>query len=138
MYERATQQKLDYRKTFLIGFGFFGTSVMWKLYNDYVPIFLQAGNPAFETATKAAGFGLGAALTGFVMTLDNIAGLFLLPLIGVWSDRVWTRIGRRKPFIITLAPIAIAAFLTIPLVVKAIPPALSGQSAELGGSMAPS
>ncbi len=136
MDDRATQQKLDYRKTFLIGFGFFGTSVMWKLYNDYVPIFLQAGNPAFETATKAAGFGLGAALTGFVMTLDNIAGLFLLPLIGVWSDRVWTRIGRRKPFIITLAPIAIAAFLTIPLVVKAIPPALSGQSAELGGSMA--
>lgn len=136
MDDRAAQQKLDYRKTFLIGFGFFGTSVMWKLYNDYVPIFLQAGNPAFETATKAAGFGLGAALTGFVMTLDNIAGLFLLPLIGVWSDRVWTRIGRRKPFIITLAPIAIAAFLTIPLVVKAIPPALSGQSAELGGSMA--
>ncbi len=136
MDDRATQQKLDYRKTFLIGFGFFGTSVMWKLYNDYVPIFLQAGNPAFETATKAAGFGLGAALTGFVMTLDNIAGLFLLPLIGVWSDRVWTRIGRRKPFIITLAPIAIAAFLTIPLVVKAIPPALSGQSAELSGSMA--
>ncbi len=136
MDDRAAQQKLDYRKTFLIGFGFFGTSVMWKLYNDYVPIFLQAGNPAFETATKAAGFGLGAALTGFVMTLDNIAGLFLLPLIGVWSDRVWTRIGRRKPFIVTLAPIAIAAFLAIPLVVKAIPPALSGQSAELGGSMA--
>ncbi len=54
----------------------------------------------------------------------------------MWSDRVWTRIGRRKPFIITLAPIAIAAFLTIPLVVKAIPPALSGQSAELSGSMA--
>ena len=136
MDDRAAPQKLDYRKTFLIGFGFFGTSVMWKLYNDYVPIFLQAGNPAFQTTTKAAGFGLGAALTGFVMTLDNIAGLFLLPLIGVWSDRVWTRIGRRKPFIITLAPISIAAFLTIPLVVKAIPPALSGQTAALGGSMA--
>ncbi len=63
------QPKLDYGKTLLIGFGFFGLSVMWKLYNDYVPIFLQAGNPTFETTTKAAGFGLGATLAGFIMTL---------------------------------------------------------------------
>lgn len=27
--------KLDYKKTFLIGFGFFGISVMWTLYNAY-------------------------------------------------------------------------------------------------------
>jgi len=31
--------KLDYKKTFLIGFGFFGISVMWTLYNAYVPIY---------------------------------------------------------------------------------------------------
>jgi hypothetical protein len=36
------QQKLDHRGTFLIGFGFFGISVMWALYNTHVPIFLQA------------------------------------------------------------------------------------------------
>ena len=81
--------KLDFQKTFLIGFGFFGTSVMWKLYNDYVPIFLQAGNPLFESTTKTSGFGLGPGLTGFIMTLDNIVALFLLPLIGLWSDRIW-------------------------------------------------
>lgn len=128
--------KLDYGKTFLIGFGFFGISVMWKLYNDYVPIFLQAGNPAFETATRASGFGLGAGLTGFIMTLDNIAGLFLLPLIGMWSDRVWTRLGRRRPFIVTLAPIAVVAFLAIPLIVQSIPAGLSGQTALLGRPLA--
>ncbi len=136
MASQESGPKLDYRKTFLIGFGFFGISVMWKLYNDYVPIFLQAGNPAFQTSTKASGFGLGAALTGFLMTLDNIAGLFLLPLIGVWSDRVWTRFGRRKPFIMALAPISIAAFVVIPLVVKGIPPMLSGETPALGGTMA--
>ncbi len=123
--------KLNYGKTFLIGFGFFGISVMWKLYNDYVPIFLQAGNPAFKSSTTASGFGLGAALTGFVMTLDNIAGLFLLPLIGIWSDRVWTRLGRRRPFIVVLAPIAILAFVAIPFIVGRIPPHLSGQTAQL-------
>ncbi|MGC9468516.1 MAG: MFS transporter [Anaerolineae bacterium] len=132
----SSKTGLNYKKTLLIGFGFFGISVMWKLYNDYVPIFLQAGNPTFETSTRAAGFGLGAALTGFIMTLDNLAGLFLLPLIGVWSDRVWTRLGRRKPFIVALAPIAIAAFIVVPFVVKAIPPSLSGETSQLRSSMA--
>ncbi len=128
--------KLNYGKTFLIGFGFFGISVMWKLYNDYVPIFLQAGNPTFESSTTASGFGLGATLTGAVMTLDNIAGLFLLPLIGVWSDRVWTRLGRRRPFIVALAPISILAFMAIPFVVRQISPELSGQTALLGQPLA--
>lgn len=132
MDEQTANPKLDYGKTLLIGFGFFGISVMWKLYNDYVPIFLQAGNPTFETAATAAGFGLGATVAGFIMTLDNLAGLFLLPLIGVWSDRIWTRLGRRRPFIIGLAPISIIAFILIPLVVRQIPPHLSGQTAKLG------
>ena len=129
---KASSPKLDFGKTFLIGFGFFGLSVMWKLYNDYVPIFLQAGNPAFETATRANGFGLGATWTGFIMTLDNIVALFLLPLVGMWSDRIWVkRLGRRKPFIVVLAPISIVAFLFIPVIVKAIPPELSGMTADL-------
>ncbi|RLC67103.1 MAG: hypothetical protein DRI48_03175, partial [Chloroflexi bacterium] len=127
--------KLDYRKTFLIGFGFFGISVMWTLYNSYVPIFLQAGHPAFD-APGEVGFGLGAGLTGVVMTLDNVAAFFLLPLIGVWSDRVWTRIGRRMPFILVLVPIAIAAFILIPAAVQMIPPELSGQVDRLATPLA--
>ena len=35
-------QRLDYKKTFLLGFGFLGVSLVWLLYNSYVPIFLQA------------------------------------------------------------------------------------------------
>jgi hypothetical protein len=27
------EQRLDYKRTFLIGFGFFSTSVMWAIYN---------------------------------------------------------------------------------------------------------
>ncbi len=125
--------KLDFQKTFLIGFGFFGTSVMWKLYNDYVPIFLQAGNPLFESTTKTAGFGLGPGWTGFIMTLDNIVALFLLPLIGLWSDRIWAPKlgGRRKPFIVILAPISIIAFIFIPFIVRMIPAELSGMTDQL-------
>jgi len=127
--------KLNYKKTFLIGFGFFGISVMWTLYNSYVPIYLQAGSPTFD-APGEVGFGLGAGLTGVIMTLDNIAAFFLLPLIGVWSDRIWTRFGRRMPFILVLAPIAIVAFILIPVVVQMIPPGLSGQFDRLGTPLA--
>ena len=122
--------KLNYRKTFLIGFGFFGISVLWTLYSAYVPIYLQAGSPTFD-APGEVGFGLGAALTSVVMTLDNIAGFFLLPLIGVW-----TRLGRRLPFIVILAPIAIAVFILIPVAVGLIPPELSGQVDRLGTQFA--
>ena len=127
--------KLDYKKTFLIGFGFFGISVMWTLYNSYVPIYLQAGSSTFD-APGEVGFGLGAGLTGVVMTLDNIAAFFLLPLIGLWSDRIWTRFGRRMPFILVLAPIAIVAFILIPLAVQMIPPELSGLVDRLGTPLA--
>jgi len=127
--------KLDYKKTLLIGFGFFGISVMWTLYNAYVPIYLQAGSPTFD-APGEVGFGLGAGLTGVIMTLDNIAAFFLLPLIGVWSDRIWTRFGRRMPFILVLAPIAIVAFILIPMAVQMIPPELNGQVDQLGTPLA--
>ncbi len=131
------KQRLDYKKTFLLGFGFLGVSVLWSLYNSYVPIFLQAGNPEFETqGAVTVGFGLSATLAGFIMTLDNIAAFFIQPLVGVLSDRTRTRIGRRMPYILAGAPIAAIAFVLIPLAVNQIPPELSGQTAQLGGPLA--
>ena len=32
--------RLNYGKIFLLGFGFFGVSVIWGVYNAFVPIFL--------------------------------------------------------------------------------------------------
>jgi len=128
--ESQTKLKLNYPRTLLIGFGFFGISVLWTLYNAYVPVFLQAGNPNFN-APGEVGFGLAPGLTGVIMTLDNIAAFFLLPAIGVWSDRIWTKLGRRMPFILVLAPISIAAFILIPFAVNAIPAELSGETGML-------
>ncbi len=127
--------KLDYKKVFLIGFGFFSTSVMWAVYNTYVPIFLQAGDPAFDRklAVQTFGFGLSATLTGFIMTLDNIAAFFIQPIMGAVSDRTYTRIGRRMPYILIFAPIAVLAFLIIPLAPQMIPPELNGQVEQLKG-----
>ena len=95
--------RFSYGKIFLLGFGFFGVSVIWATYNAFVPIFLQEK------------FGLQPALIGFFMTLDNIAALFIQPYAGAWSDRLRTPIGRRMPFILIGAPIGAIAFGFIPL-----------------------
>jgi maltose/moltooligosaccharide transporter len=95
--------KFKYGKIFLLGFGFFGVSVIWSVYNAFVPLFL---------ANK---FGLAPAMIGFFMTLDNIAALFIQPPVGAWSDRLRTPIGRRMPFILIGAPIGALAFGLIPL-----------------------
>jgi MFS family permease len=95
--------RLNYGKTFLLGFGFFSASLIWATYNAFVPLFL---------ANK---FNLSPAWIGFFMTLDNIAALFIQPPVGAWSDRLRTPIGRRMPFILLGAPVAAAAFSLIPL-----------------------
>ncbi len=94
--------RLNYGKTFLLGFGFFGVSVIWGVYNAFVPIFLSEK------------FGLAPAMVGFFMTLDNIAALFIQPFASAWSDRVRTPLGRRIPFILIGAPISAFAFGLIP------------------------
>ena len=33
-------QKFSYGRVFLLGFGFFGVSIIWGVYNAFVPIFL--------------------------------------------------------------------------------------------------
>ena len=97
-------KKFNYGKIFLLGFGFFGISVIWTIYNAFVPLFL---------ANK---FGLTAAWIGFFMTLDNIAALFIQPPVGAWSDKLRTPIGRRLPFILIGAPVGAVAFGLIPIV----------------------
>ncbi len=130
--------KLDWRKTFLIGFGFLGISIVWQVYNLFVPLFLQGGNPAFqaESGESILGFGLNATITGAIMTLDNVAALFILPLIGLWSDRTRTRIGRRYPYILSGAPIAAIAFVLIPIAAGMITSATSGSVDQNTGAFA--
>ena len=95
--------KFNYGKIFLLGFGFFGVSVIWGVYNAFVPIFL------------ADKFHLSPVWIGFFMTLDNIAALFIQPPVGAWSDRLRTKIGRRLPFILIGAPIGAVVFGFIPM-----------------------
>lgn len=112
--------------------------VIWQLYNTYVPVFLQAGNPNFiQAGATTRGFGLGPALTGFILVFDNIAGLLISPLVGAWSDSLRTRWGRRVPFILFGIPLAVLAFIFIPLIPLGIAPELNGQTGQLTGLLIP-
>ena len=81
-----------------------GTISFWQVFDGLVPKML--------TQT----FGLSNWLTGVVMALDNVFGLFLLPWFGILSDRCRSRLGRRTPFI--LAGSAVAA-VSVPLIAVA-------------------
>jgi maltose/moltooligosaccharide transporter len=116
------KEHFPYGKTFLVGFGFLGISVIWPIFNQFIPIFLQAGNPDFnrqllaegKEIPKVIGFGLAPGLALFVMTWDNILNIFIQPWVGERSDRTWTRIGRRKPWILAGLPLAVLGFIFIP------------------------
>ncbi len=95
-------KKLNYPKTFLIGFGFFASSLAWSLYNSFVPVLLK------ERYLEST------ALIGFIMTIDNIFGVIFQPLVGQISDRTHTRIGKRMPYILVGIPVCALAFFFIP------------------------
>jgi MFS family permease len=80
--------KLNYRKTFYIGIAFFIISLFWQSYDTIVQKILVDK------------FGMSQGLSGFIMALDNILGLFLLPLFGYLSDKTKCKMGKRTPYII--------------------------------------
>jgi MFS family permease len=96
-------RRFPYGKTFLLGFGFLGISLIWPIFNNYVPIFLKED------------FALSATAIGFVMTWDNYLNMFIQPIVGERSDHTRTRIGRRKPWMLIGAPLAAFFFIGIPL-----------------------
>jgi len=121
-------RSFDYKKTLIVGFGFLGISIIWPIFNQFIPLFLQAGNPEFERQLLAAGrelptvtgLGLSPALALFIMTWDNIINVFVQPWVGERSDRTWNRFGRRKGWILLGTPIAVLGFVFIPFAQTAL------------------
>jgi Na+/melibiose symporter-like transporter len=99
----VSNPSFPWRKTFILGFGFFGISIIWPLFNSLVPPFLED-------------LGLTTVAIGFILTWDNIINMFFQPWVGSRSDRTRTRFGRRKPWLALGAPIAALFFMLVPFV----------------------
>ena len=80
--------KLNTKRTVFVGFAFFLIMVFWQAYDNLVPKILTDR------------FGMSQGMSGWIMALDNILALFLLPFFGALSDKTRTRMGRRTPFIL--------------------------------------
>ena len=104
--------KLNKKRTFLIGFAFFGILLLWQVYDSWCPTLL----------TEIIKTRLGTAdelevqwLVGIIMACDNLAALILLPIFGSLSDKTHTKIGKRMPYILVGTFVSAVAFPFIPL-----------------------
>ncbi len=96
--------KLNSKRTILVGFAFFLICAFWQIYDVTIAM------------TLTNKFGMTQDASGIIMALDNILALFLLPLFGGISDRCKSRLGRRKPFVLTGTILAVVFLLTLSFV----------------------
>ncbi len=93
--------KLNYFRTLCVGFAFFLICAFWQAYDNTIPLIL---------VNK---FGMSQSWSGFIMALDNILALFMLPLFGAVSDRCKSPRGRRTPFILIGTLVAAATLFAL-------------------------
>ena len=123
----ASVLKLNYRRTFLIGFAFFGILLLWQVYDSWCPTFLTDIFARRMYNLSSAQLKAGDAdkilnvqwIVGIVMAADNLAALILLPIFGSLSDRTRTPVGKRMPYILTGTFVSALAFPFIPLLFHA-------------------
>lgn len=92
----STGLKLNTKNTLFIGLAFFSILMLWQVYNQYCPIFLE------ELLKNKYGADKDRLLyiIGIIMAADNIFAIFMLPLFGSISDKTNTKWGKRMPFIV--------------------------------------
>lgn len=93
--------KLNYKRTIFVGFAFFLICAFWQVYDTIIPL------------TLTNKFGLSQTASGFVMVIDNVLALFMLPLFGALSDRHKGRFGKRTPFIVIGTVLACVLFVSL-------------------------
>ncbi len=104
--------KLSYKRTFIIGFAFFGILLLWQVYDSWCPTFLEK---LFMEKLGATNSEEVQYLVGIMMAIDNLAALILMPIFGRLSDKTHTRLGKRMPYILVGTFICAVCFPLIPL-----------------------
>ena len=84
-----------------LSFGFFGVQIAYSL---------QSANISRIFAT----LGADPHDLSFFWILPPLMGMIVQPLVGKYSDRTWTRFGRRIPYLFLGSLIAIAVMCLLP------------------------
>ncbi len=104
--------KLSYKRTFIIGFAFFGILLLWQVYDSWCPTFLEKLFMEKLNVTKSEDVQY---LVGIMMAIDNLAALILMPIFGRLSDKTHTKLGKRMPYILVGTFVCAVCFPLIPL-----------------------
>ncbi len=96
-----TKPDLSFWKLWNLSFGFFGVQIAYAL---------QSANISRIFAT----LGADPHTLSYFWLLPPIAGLVIQPIVGTLSDRTWTRFGRRLPYLMVGAIMAVAVMCLLP------------------------
>ena len=97
----SQKRDLTFRQLVDLSFGYFGVQIAYAL---------QSANISRIFAT----LGADPHQLSFFWILPPLMGMIVQPLIGKYSDRTWCKMGRRKPYLLVGAIIAVLVMLFMP------------------------
>lgn len=96
-----TKPDLSFWKLWNLSFGFFGVQIAYALQSANVSrIFTTIGADPHDLS--------------YFWILPPLMGLLVQPIVGMMSDRTWNRFGRRLPYLIFGATIAVVVMCLLP------------------------
>jgi len=113
---KRSKPRLTRAQIFNMSFGFFGIQFGFAL---------QTGNASRILQT----FGADVEHLSLFWLVAPLSGMLIQPIIGYFSDKTWTRLGRRRPFFLGGALVAAAALALMPnasVLTLLLPPLLIG------------
>ena len=93
--------KLSFWQIWNLSFGFLGVQIGYSLQNS-------------NTSSIFESLGADVSHLSYFWLAAPVAGMVIQPIIGMFSDRTWTRLGRRIPYILWGAIISTIALLLMP------------------------
>ena len=97
----TNQKDLGFWKLWNLSFGFFGVQIAYALQSSQVSrIFSTIGADPHDLS--------------YFWILPPLMGLIVQPIVGAASDRTWTRLGRRLPYLVAGALVAIVVMCFLP------------------------
>ena len=84
----------------------------WLMWNDFSIMLLEqlTGLTSILMRDRGASYTLMAAFG----TIGGLLGMWINPFFSTWSDRLRTRFGRRRPFLLIATPLFAASLIVIP------------------------